>query len=91
MKSDMEIPYVAPIWSLGNRLNTPDPSSNPPRKVENTGTSILPYPVAGPYGVSRLHAESDVCKGSTDTPQAAMQQATVTVELGRCWSLQNPL
>lgn len=53
--------------------------------VENIGINASPY-CKDPHDVSRLHKESDLCKGSTDTPHAAMQQATVTVELGKAGS-----
>jgi len=55
------------------------------KKVENTGIQLSSHHVE-PHGVSRLHVESDVCKGSTDTPQMATQKTTVTIKLGNAGS-----
>jgi len=71
MKSDVEIVYVASSnWSLGDCMNIQILKTNPLqqrlRTLVSTGRQICSVE---PYGVSRLHAERDVCKGSTDTPQ----------------------
>ena len=68
MKSGMEIYIAHTCGSLGDRMNTLN-LSNPPSEVENTGINMSSRCHVEPYGVSRLHTESDVYKGSTDTPQ----------------------
>ncbi|QLH05842.1 hypothetical protein C5F50_01160 [Nitrosopumilus ureiphilus] len=79
--SGMEIPYVAPIRSLGNCLNTLDLLKSSKERLRTPAFDMSSYHVE-PHGVSRLHAERDVYKESTDTPRMATQQTTVTIKLG---------
>jgi hypothetical protein len=44
------------------------------------GMPPQPAPGAVDKGMSRLHADRDACKGSTDTPRGATLRATETPE-----------
>ena len=80
------------IHILGVRMRVfknHDKTTNPSTGLEASRISIKCPDTSN--DVFRLHAERDVCKGSTDTPKRATLVMDATLKLGNGWFVQNPL
>lgn len=87
MKSGMEITGVAPEnvakycnWVFWGSFEHSGPlTKSSKRGWEHRYECLVVWQTA--HDASWLHAERDVCKGSTDTPKMAIQQTTATIKL----------